>query len=136
MAGQPAADGPEQQQQQHPDGEQQQDGDQVRDMRAVALRAVRLLQAWPSLVPCSKGQVLACPPAWRIAAAATAAAAASPPPPLSRCLPRLRLDLTAQVVTPWDVAGGADGKIDYNKLVEQVGGASGPQAARLGACAL
>lgn len=26
-----------------------------------------------------------------------------------------------QVVTPWDVAGGADGKIDYNKLVEQFG---------------
>ncbi|KAI3424193.1 hypothetical protein D9Q98_009549 [Chlorella vulgaris] len=26
-----------------------------------------------------------------------------------------------QVVTPWDVAGGADGKIDYNKLVSQFG---------------
>jgi tryptophanyl-tRNA synthetase len=26
-----------------------------------------------------------------------------------------------QVVTPWDVSGGADGKIDYNKLVEQFG---------------
>ncbi|PRW61499.1 tryptophan--tRNA cytoplasmic [Chlorella sorokiniana] len=26
-----------------------------------------------------------------------------------------------QVVTPWDVTGGADGKIDYNKLVEQFG---------------
>lgn len=25
------------------------------------------------------------------------------------------------MVTPWDVAGGADGKIDYNKLVEQFG---------------
>ncbi len=28
---------------------------------------------------------------------------------------------TEQVVTPWDVSGGADGKIDYNKLVEQFG---------------
>ena len=28
----------------------------------------------------------------------------------------------AQVVTPWDVAGGTDGKIDYDKLVQQVGG--------------
>lgn len=26
-----------------------------------------------------------------------------------------------QLVTPWDVQGGADGKIDYNKLVEQFG---------------
>jgi len=26
-----------------------------------------------------------------------------------------------QVVTPWDVSGGADGKIDYNKLVAQFG---------------
>lgn len=26
-----------------------------------------------------------------------------------------------QVVTPWDVAGGADGKVDYNKLVAQFG---------------
>lgn len=26
-----------------------------------------------------------------------------------------------QIVTPWDVQGGADGKIDYNKLVEQFG---------------
>lgn len=26
-----------------------------------------------------------------------------------------------QVVTPWDVSGGADGKIDYNKLVQQFG---------------
>ena len=26
-----------------------------------------------------------------------------------------------QVVTPWDVAGGADGKIDYAKLVDQFG---------------
>lgn len=24
-------------------------------------------------------------------------------------------------MTPWDVQGGADGKIDYNKLVEQFG---------------
>ncbi len=29
--------------------------------------------------------------------------------------------LPPQVVTPWDVQGGADGKIDYNKLVEQFG---------------
>ncbi|WPT11333.1 Tryptophan--tRNA ligase, cytoplasmic [Picochlorum sp. SENEW3] len=28
---------------------------------------------------------------------------------------------TEQVVTPWDVSGGADGRIDYNKLVEQFG---------------
>ena len=26
-----------------------------------------------------------------------------------------------QVVTPWDVAGGADGKIDYQKLVKDFG---------------
>ena len=26
-----------------------------------------------------------------------------------------------QVITPWDVAGGADGKVDYNKLVVQFG---------------
>lgn len=26
-----------------------------------------------------------------------------------------------QVVTPWDVSGGADGKIDYNKLVREFG---------------
>ena len=26
-----------------------------------------------------------------------------------------------QVVTPWDVAGGADGKIDYAKLVNEFG---------------
>jgi hypothetical protein len=25
------------------------------------------------------------------------------------------------VITPWDVSGGADGKVDYNKLTEQVG---------------
>jgi hypothetical protein len=25
-----------------------------------------------------------------------------------------------QVITPWDVQGGADGKVDYNKLIEQV----------------
>jgi tryptophanyl-tRNA synthetase len=30
-------------------------------------------------------------------------------------------DSGEQVVTPWDVQGGADGKIDYNKLVEQFG---------------
>ncbi|EFN53541.1 hypothetical protein CHLNCDRAFT_25698 [Chlorella variabilis] len=27
----------------------------------------------------------------------------------------------SQVITPWDVTGGADGKIDYNKLVAQFG---------------
>jgi tryptophanyl-tRNA synthetase len=27
----------------------------------------------------------------------------------------------AQVVTPWDVEGGADGKIDYAKLVNEFG---------------
>lgn len=26
-----------------------------------------------------------------------------------------------QLVTPWDVAGGADGKIDYDKLVRDFG---------------
>jgi hypothetical protein len=26
-----------------------------------------------------------------------------------------------QHIDPWNVQGGADGKIDYNKLVEQVG---------------
>ena len=25
------------------------------------------------------------------------------------------------VITPWEVSGGSDGKIDYNKLVEQFG---------------
>lgn len=25
-----------------------------------------------------------------------------------------------QVITPWDVAGGADGKVDYNKIVSDV----------------
>lgn len=29
-----------------------------------------------------------------------------------------------QVVTPWDVAGGADGKIDYHKIVKDVGASS------------
>lgn len=29
-----------------------------------------------------------------------------------------------QVITPWDVTGGSDGKIDYNKLVAQVGAGS------------
>ena len=45
------------------------------------------------------------------AAAAAAAAYATPAPDV----------LSSQVVTPWDVTGGADGKIDYNKLVAQVG---------------
>lgn len=27
----------------------------------------------------------------------------------------------AQVIDPWSVSGGADGRIDYNKLLEQVG---------------
>jgi hypothetical protein len=25
-----------------------------------------------------------------------------------------------QVITPWDVSGGADGKVDYDKLISQV----------------
>lgn len=60
-------------------------------------------------------------PVWTTGAAATAAATACrlpsnrPAPPIA----------APQVVTPWDVAGGADGKIDYNKLVEQVGAAGG-----------
>ena len=46
-----------------------------------------------------------------------------PPPAAAAAAPsHLLLHLPAhQVVTPWDVTGGADGKIDYNKLVEQVG---------------
>lgn len=28
---------------------------------------------------------------------------------------------SVQVVDPWSVSGGADGRIDYNKLLEQVG---------------
>jgi hypothetical protein len=35
----------------------------------------------------------------------------------------LPLPCAAQHVDPWSVQGGADGKIDYNKLVEQVGAA-------------
>ena len=30
------------------------------------------------------------------------------------------LGAVAQVVTPWDVSGGTDGKIDYNKLLNEV----------------
>lgn len=30
-----------------------------------------------------------------------------------------------QHVDPWNVSGGADGKIDYNKLVEQVRAVAG-----------
>jgi hypothetical protein len=33
----------------------------------------------------------------------------------------LKADAGEQVVTPWEVSGGADGKIDYNKLVAQFG---------------
>lgn len=33
----------------------------------------------------------------------------------------LKGDAGEQVVTPWEVSGGADGKIDYNKLVAQFG---------------
>eukprot|EP00775_Hariotina_reticulata_P010348 gene10348-10505_t len=29
--------------------------------------------------------------------------------------------MAVQVITPWDVSGGADGKVDYNKLTEQFG---------------
>lgn len=51
-----------------------------------------------------------------------------PPAAAAACCRRLPcLVLTApatlcncQVITPWDVTGGADGKIDYNKLVAQV----------------
>lgn len=25
-----------------------------------------------------------------------------------------------QVITPWDVSGGSDGKIDYDKLIREV----------------
>lgn len=25
-----------------------------------------------------------------------------------------------QVITPWDVSGGADGKVDYDKLIREV----------------
>ena len=28
--------------------------------------------------------------------------------------------LVHQVVTPWDVSGGTDGKIDYDKLIREV----------------
>lgn len=27
---------------------------------------------------------------------------------------------TQQVVTPWDVSGGTDGKIDYERLIREV----------------
>ena len=30
------------------------------------------------------------------------------------------MHLALQVVTPWDVSGGKDGKIDYDKLVNEV----------------
>jgi hypothetical protein len=67
-------------------------------------------------------------PAPRLAAAAIAAATARPAAcrrqqaclPLTPCSGPARC-AAAQVVTPWDVTGGADGKIDYNKLVSQVG---------------
>lgn len=51
------------------------------------------------------------------AAAATAATAAA-----TRLLPAHPPSSpgACQVITPWDVTGGADGKIDYNKLVAQV----------------
>jgi hypothetical protein len=28
--------------------------------------------------------------------------------------------LLLQVITPWDVSGGADGKVDYDKLIREV----------------
>jgi hypothetical protein len=42
--------------------------------------------------------------------------------PCSRPPPAGALSARAatQVITPWDVTGGADGKVDYNKLVAQV----------------
>ena len=53
-----------------------------------------------------------------VAAASLADASGSdaPPPPSSAIA-----DGGEQVVTPWDVAGGADGKIDYAKLVTDFG---------------
>jgi hypothetical protein len=35
-------------------------------------------------------------------------------------LQQLTAAALAQVITPWAVTGGSDGKVDYNKLVEQV----------------
>ncbi len=30
------------------------------------------------------------------------------------------LPVSLQVITPWDVSGGADGKVDYEKLIREV----------------
>lgn len=60
------------------------------------------------------------PPAAAAAAAATAACRLPPRTSAPWCAPIATPIAAPQVVTPWDVAGGADGKIDYNKLVEQV----------------
>ena len=41
-------------------------------------------------------------------------AAHLPPPPNNS-------NSNNQVITPWDVTGGADGKVDYDKLIQQFG---------------
>jgi len=33
-----------------------------------------------------------------------------------------------QVITPWDVSGGADGKVDYDKIVNDVSLAGGAES--------
>jgi hypothetical protein len=39
-------------------------------------------------------------------------------PPSTHTHTRVR----TQVITPWDVSGGADGKVDYDKLIREVSG--------------
>ena len=39
-----------------------------------------------------------------------------------------------QVITPWDVTGGTDGKIDYDKLIREVHAVSALMACMLSSC--
>lgn len=59
-------------------------------------------------------------------AAATRCCLLAPPPDASSSPPHSLPFCVFQVITPWDVTGGADGKIDYNKLVAQVRAACRP----------
>ncbi len=106
------------------EAQQPADGEQVR-RRPTCRRALRTggpgapnraahCLEWPSwrqLGSQADGRSAANAVAVAVAAAAAAAACATPAP----------MSTLSQVVTPWDVTGGADGKIDYNKLVAQVG---------------
>ena len=77
-----------------------------------------LLLHWrqPPLGTCSRSG------AWCVVGQAAAGARArAPPPTLNQHVAATNTHTPTQVITPWDVSGGADGKVDYNKLVAQFG---------------